>query len=43
MSSVCTFWEKSTIALLDVFAQKPAIAKLIVAFDQFNAVTTGEA
>jgi len=25
-----------------MLAQKPAIAKLIVAFDQFNAVTTGE-
>lgn len=34
-----TFWEQTTVAVNQVFAQEPPIAKLVVPLDQFDAVT----
>lgn len=34
-----TFWEQTTVAINQVFAQEPPIAKLVVPLDQFDAVT----
>lgn len=34
-----TFWEQTTVAIDQVFAQEPPIAKLVVPLDQFDAVT----
>jgi len=38
-----TFWKETGAAVGEVFAQKPAIAEIIVAFDQFNPVTSRQA
>jgi len=37
-----TFREEAAVSIYQVFAQKPAISKLIVAFDQFHAIALGQ-
>lgn len=37
-----TLWEKATVARFCILSQEPAVAKVIVAFYQLDAVAAGE-
>lgn len=38
-----TFWEQAIFASFSVLAQEPAVAKVVVALNQLNAVSAPEA
>lgn len=38
-----TFWEQAVVAGFRVLAQEPAVAEVVVALDQLDAVAAGQA